>query len=76
MSNAVTLSYKDQIIAELNRPGRITLLTAGKVCETDIDLNYVSRCPRGEAASDFDMPEFFEDYELRGMANSVVAREE
>ncbi|MBO4420001.1 MAG: hypothetical protein J5789_09295 [Oscillospiraceae bacterium] len=58
----VTLSYKGQTIGVLNSTGNLTMKTAGKYCEADIDLVYVKSgegSPRAELTAIYPIGDYF-----------------
>ena len=70
----VTLSYKGQTIGFLNSTGNLTMKTAGKYCEADIDLVYVKSeggSPRAEQTVVYPMGDYFSRFEA--VASAVPA---
>ena len=58
----VSLIYKGQIIAELDSTGKLSLKTAGKYCEADIGLSYVSQYPRADQTAVYNIGAFFSQF--------------
>ena len=73
---SITLSYKEQIIAELDGQGTRTLKTAGKFCEADIVLDFVCRCPGAAPVTSYCMVDFFRDFIPDTMAEEAISGQE
>ncbi len=72
----VTLTYKGQIIAELDSQGTKTLKTAGKFCAANIVLDYVNRGPGAKLTASFILEDFFSRFVLATSAEEVASGEE
>ncbi len=72
----VTLTYKGLIIGRLNSACSLSLKTAGKYCEADIELSYVVRCPHGDAVAVLEMDDFFAAFVPKGFIRETEVTEQ
>ena len=72
MMASVTLTYKGQVILELDRLGTKTLKTGGKYCEADIELAFIQHCPRSEQTASYLMDAFFAAFDPATYAKEVT----
>lgn len=67
----VTIKYREQIIAELNSLGSVTLLTKDHGCDSNIEIDYINYCPREEAIGIYDMHDYYDKYSVGSDANGA-----
>jgi hypothetical protein len=58
----VTIKYREQIIAELNNLGSVTLLTKDHGCDSNIEIDYINYCPRTESEYNYILDEYYINY--------------
>lgn len=58
----ISVIYKGEVVKTIdsNKPDAIDLLTGGKYCDADIEIQYINHCPKSSPVVSFNITDFLE----------------
>ena len=70
----ISVIYKGEVVKTINsnKPDTIDLLTGGKYCEGDIEIQYVNHCPKENPVASFSMADLFANFQPAAVAEEYA----